>query len=53
MLGGLQAIRALADDSRGVSGVRIRLASFPSIISGVLPPLLHVISGGVTRASRW
>ncbi|HGM6069661.1 TPA: LysR family transcriptional regulator [Stenotrophomonas maltophilia] len=41
MLGGLQAIRALADDSRGVSGVRIRLASFPSIISGVLPPLLR------------
>lgn len=41
MLGDLQAIRALADDSRGVSGVRIRLASFPSIISGVLPPLLR------------
>ncbi|HGM7337029.1 TPA: LysR family transcriptional regulator [Stenotrophomonas maltophilia] len=40
MLGDLQAIRALADDSRGVTGVRIRLASFPSIISGVLPPLL-------------
>ncbi|MGY5944036.1 LysR family transcriptional regulator [Stenotrophomonas forensis] len=41
MLGDLQAIRALADDSRGVTGVRIRLASFPSIISGVLPPLLR------------
>ncbi|KAG1447750.1 hypothetical protein G6F57_017001 [Rhizopus arrhizus] len=55
MLGGLQAIRALADDSRGVSGVRIRLASFPSIISGVLPPLYR--RGGRAlagiRQGRW
>ncbi|WP_313207459.1 LysR family transcriptional regulator [Stenotrophomonas sp.] len=41
MLGGLQAIRALADDNQGVSGARIRLATFPSIISTVLPALLR------------
>ena len=41
MLGGLQAIRALADDNQGVSGARIRLATFPSIISTVLPAMLR------------
>ncbi|HHA2376734.1 MULTISPECIES: LysR family transcriptional regulator [Stenotrophomonas] len=41
MLGGLQAIRALADDSQGLSGARIRLATFPSIVSTVLPALLR------------
>ncbi|WP_254051322.1 LysR family transcriptional regulator [Stenotrophomonas sp. SAU14A_NAIMI4_5] len=41
MLGSLQAIRALADDNQGVSGARIRLATFPSIISTVLPALLR------------
>jgi DNA-binding transcriptional LysR family regulator len=37
----LDAIRALADDSRGLNGGRIRLASFPSVISKVLPGLLR------------
>jgi len=41
MLDGLQAIRALADDSQGLSGARIRLATFPSIVSTVLPALLR------------
>lgn len=41
MLGGLQAIRALADDSQGLSGARIRLASFPSLVSSLLPALLR------------
>lgn len=41
MLDGLQAIRALADDSQGLSGARIRLAMFPSIVSTVLPTLLR------------
>lgn len=41
MLGGLQAIRRLADDSRGLTGARIRLATFPSIVSTVLPALLR------------
>ncbi|KGF80034.1 LysR family transcriptional regulator [Massilia sp. JS1662] len=37
----LDAIRALADDSRGLSGGRIRLASFPSVISKLLLGLLR------------
>ncbi len=40
MLAQLDAIRTLADDSRGLSGGRIRLASFPSVISTLLPALL-------------
>ena len=41
MLARLDAIRTLADDSRGLSGGRIRLASFPSVISTLLPGLLR------------
>ncbi|MHC1653773.1 LysR family transcriptional regulator [Stenotrophomonas maltophilia] len=41
MLGSLQAIRALADDSQGLNGARIRLATFPSLVSSVLPALLR------------
>lgn len=41
MLARLDAIRVLADDSRGLSGGRIRLASFPSVISTLLPSLLR------------
>lgn len=41
MLAQLDAIRTLADDSRGLSGGRIRLASFPSVISTLLPGLLR------------
>lgn len=41
MLAGLQAIRTLADDSRGLSGTRIRLASFPSVFATMLPGLLR------------
>lgn len=41
MLERLDAIRALADDSQGLSGERIRLASFPSVISTLLPGLLR------------
>ncbi|MER0784312.1 LysR family transcriptional regulator [Pseudomonas aeruginosa] len=41
MLERLDAIRVLADDSRGLSGGRIRLASFPSVISTLLPSLLR------------
>lgn len=37
----LEAIRVLADDSRGLSGGRIRLASFPSVISTLLPGLMR------------
>lgn len=36
-----EAIRALSDESRGLGLRRIRLASFPSVISTVLPPLLR------------
>lgn len=39
MLERLDAIRVLADDSQGLSGGRIRLASFPSVISTLLPGL--------------
>ncbi|GBO50017.1 LysR family transcriptional regulator [Pectobacterium versatile] len=41
MLAQLDAIRVLADDSRGLSGGRIHLASFPSVISRLLPGLLR------------
>lgn len=41
MLARLDAIRVLADDSRGLNGGRIRLASFPSVISTLLPGLLR------------
>lgn len=41
MLARLEAIRTLADDSRGLSQARIRLGSFPSVISTLLPPLLR------------
>lgn len=41
MLSHLESIRALADDSQGLSQGRIRLGSFPSVISTLLPPLLH------------
>lgn len=41
MVDRLDAIRALADDSKGLSGGRIRLASFPSVISTLLPGLLR------------
>lgn len=41
MLAQLDAIRMLADDSRGLRGGRIRLASFPSVISTLLPGLLR------------
>jgi len=41
MLVQLDAIRTLADESRGLSGGRIRLASFPSVISTLLPDLLR------------
>lgn len=41
MLAQLNAIRALADESRGLSGGRIRLASFPSVTSTLLPGLLR------------
>ncbi|MGH8089659.1 MAG: LysR family transcriptional regulator, partial [Stenotrophomonas sp.] len=41
MLERLDAIRLLVDDSKGLSGGRIRLASFPSVISVLLPGLLR------------
>lgn len=41
MLSHLESIRALADDSKGLRQGRIRLGSFPSVISTLLPPLLH------------
>lgn len=41
MLAQLNAIRALADESSGLSGGRIRLASFPSVTSTLLPGLLR------------
>lgn len=41
MLSHLESIRTLADDSKGLSQGRIRLGSFPSVISTLLPPLLH------------
>lgn len=41
MLARLNAIRLLADQSRGLQGGRIRLASFPSVTSTLLPGLLR------------
>lgn len=41
MLEQLSAINSLADDCRGLNGGRIRLASFPSVISTLLPGLLR------------
>lgn len=41
MLERLNAIRVLADESRGLKGGRIRLASFPSVTSTFLPGLLR------------
>ncbi|MHC9005307.1 LysR family transcriptional regulator [Enterobacter adelaidei] len=41
MLARLDAIRLLADKSRGLNGGRIRLASFPSVTSTFLPGLLR------------
>jgi DNA-binding transcriptional LysR family regulator len=41
MLSQLEAIRALADDSQGLNQGRIRIGSFPSVISNMLPPLLR------------
>jgi len=48
MLAQLNAIRELADEQRGLKGGRVRLASFPSVTSTLLPALLHGRrSGGV------
>lgn len=41
MLTCLDEIRMLADDNRGLIGGRIRLASFPSVMSTLLPGLLR------------
>ena len=41
MLRQLEVIRALADDSRGLANGKIRLGSFPSVISKMLPPLIR------------
>jgi len=41
MLAQLSAIRVLADESRGLTSGRIRLASFPSVTSTLLPGLLR------------
>lgn len=41
MLSQLNAIRVLADESRGLNSGRIRLASFPSVTSTFLPVLLR------------
>lgn len=41
MLARLDAIRLLADESQGLTGGRIRLASFPSVTSTFLPGLLR------------
>ena len=41
MLSQLNAIRVLADESRGLNRGRIRLASFPSVTSTLLPGLLR------------
>ena len=41
MLSQLNAIRELADESRGLNRGRIRLASFPSVTSTLLPGLLR------------
>lgn len=41
MLAQLNAIRELADEQRGLKGGRVRLASFPSVTSTLLPALLR------------
>ncbi|WP_416390815.1 LysR family transcriptional regulator [Alloalcanivorax xenomutans] len=41
MLAHLDAIRALVDDSHGLRHGRLRLGSFPSVISTLLPPMLR------------
>jgi DNA-binding transcriptional LysR family regulator len=41
MLAHLTAIRSLADDSQGLNQGRIRIGSFPSVISTLLPPLMR------------
>lgn len=40
MLDSLRAIRTLAAESRGLGNARVRLASFPSVISAVIAPRL-------------
>lgn len=40
MLAEWDAIRALADTARGLHAGRVRLATFPSVLATVLPPLL-------------
>lgn len=40
MLMSLETIRGLADKQQGLGGGRIRLGSFPTVISNQLPPLL-------------
>tara|TARA_B100000700_G_scaffold316602_2_gene406450 strand:+ start:3344 stop:4228 length:885 start_codon:yes stop_codon:yes gene_type:complete len=40
MLASLEAIHGLADEQEGLGSGRIRLGSFPSVISNQLPPLL-------------
>lgn len=41
MVSSFDAIRALASQGKGLASGRIRLASFPSVISTVLPPLVR------------
>lgn len=41
MIESLDSIRQLSNDSRGLTGGRIRLASFPSVISTLLPELMR------------
>ncbi|WP_416770288.1 LysR family transcriptional regulator [Pseudomonas sp. RHF3.3-3] len=41
MLGALQNIRQRVDSARGLTGGTIRLASFPMVLSSLLPPLLQ------------
>ncbi|WP_024471216.1 LysR family transcriptional regulator [Pantoea ananatis] len=41
MVSRLDAIRALADDERGLKDARIRIASFPTVTSTFLPSLLR------------
>jgi DNA-binding transcriptional LysR family regulator len=40
MLAQFDAIRALADSAQGLTAARIRLASFPTVLATILPPLL-------------
>ncbi len=41
MLAQFDAIRALSHAAQGLHAGRIRLASFPSVLTTILPPLLH------------